>query len=244
MTHFASDVLRGLLLVTSSARIESISCRDTENISVATIVREIPPSGRPLVLLLLLAAAQPRATLGGQVLSRVTARLHAGSTVSCRLTLLLLLLLLPLLPRLLVPFFPLLLLLLVRSTMPGQFCAMPFQRVSRCSPRAMSAWLGKYSRACTASALSCADCPFLALFCRMSVLLRTAVAAAVMNLSKRGMRPVHNTTKYMGEEKRDGLGGEGRGEDTWGVMLAPRQSLCAKQFAAISASHLLHTAPT
>jgi hypothetical protein len=88
------------------------------------------PSGRATLLLLLAAAAN---MLGGQVLRRQTASSHAGSTVTCRLPLpLLLLLLLFLLP-----------LLLVHSSLPGQFPAKVLQSDSKWRPNEMSGWCGK-----------------------------------------------------------------------------------------------------
>jgi hypothetical protein len=113
---------------------ESIRRKETLNISIAMVDWGVALSGTSLLLLVLLLALDPSTTLGGQVASKLTARSHAGSTVSCRLLLLLprLLLLLP------PPFFALPLLLPVRSNVPGQLPARPFQKDSRCSPRAMS----------------------------------------------------------------------------------------------------------
>jgi hypothetical protein len=100
-----------------------------------TLSRGIKPSGTPLLLLLLLGDDPMSAGfIGGQVLSRFTARSHTGRTVSCKL---LLLLLLPLLALLL------LLLLPVQSRFPGCTTARLFQNPSSCSAMHTSVSSGK-----------------------------------------------------------------------------------------------------
>jgi hypothetical protein len=104
-----------------------------------TLSRGMKLSGTPplLLLLLLLLGFDPAMSagfFGGQVLSRFTARSHAGSTVYCKQLLLLLLLLLALLLLLLLP---------VRSSLSGRTRARLFQNPSSCAAMHTSECVGK-----------------------------------------------------------------------------------------------------